>query len=214
MDGACQCGRTTLAVRKRQGRLHVGVPGLPGETAKIESDRSELGTQAIARLRSNAYSPSARRHLRADHAKQLAHRFGGISRPAQIDSLMSRPREPAFNDFRRPAEPTRPLSSAAVWPMSNEYSSAASRRAKRARKPRRSVVLGSVVVLDRAIKATLSSAADAARARRCVLHHRIGLEIGLAFSSIRSIRGISPCRDLEELYGIRSSLAFGRRPIT
>jgi uncharacterized protein involved in exopolysaccharide biosynthesis len=184
-------------------------PGLPGENAKIASDRSALSAQAARALTDpNAYSPSAAGTY-VDHQKQLALVSGDEVRLNQIDALIATAKS-QLADVPSTGGTYAQLTSQRLA-MTNEYEALASRRANALANRAEASSLGSVVVLDRAIKADTQLGGGRARAAVAVSILVLALAIGAAFLVDSLDPRIRRAEELEELYGIPVFASFGQK---
>lgn len=184
-------------------------PGLPGEVAKVEAD--DAATNAVAEKAlsdPNAYSPSAAAAY-ADHAKQLAAVAGDTARLKSIDDLLAKNQD-ALNDIPVTGAKYAQLS-AKLSTMQTEYTALASRRANALANRAEASSLGSVVVLDRAIKADTQLVSGRTRAAGVALVLVFALAIGAAFLVESLDPRIRRREQVEELYGIPVVAAFGSK---
>jgi capsular polysaccharide biosynthesis protein len=175
-------------------------PGLQGAVAKVNAE-TEAVQQAASRALSNqkAYSPSAA-STAAQHLKQLAAVAGDKARLQQLDDLIAK------DQSNLGAVPTTGGTFAQLRAqrdaLQTEYNVLATRRANALANRAEASSLGSVVVLDRAIKADTQLASGRTRAAMVALILTLALAIGAAFLVEALDPRIRRAEEIEELYGI------------
>jgi capsular polysaccharide biosynthesis protein len=175
-------------------------PGLPGEVAKVNSETAAV-QQAASRALSDpkAFSPSAASSA-AQHLKQLAAVAGDQARLQQLDDLIAK------DQRNLSAVPTTGSSFAQLRAqrdsLQTEYNVLATRRANALANRAEAYSLGSVVVLDRAIKADTQLASGRTRAAVVALILTLALAFGAAFLVEALDPRIRRAEEIEELYGI------------
>lgn len=184
-------------------------PGLPGEAAKIANDSAAVKNQAERALSDpNAYSPAAAGTF-VEHQKALAAVYGDRVRLAEIDGLL------ATAKGQLAAVPgiggTYAQLSAERAAMMAEYQDLAARRANALANRAEASSLGSVVVLDRAIKADTELGGGRTRAAVAFSILIIALAVGAAFLVESLDPRIRRAEELEELYGIPVVASFGSK---
>jgi succinoglycan biosynthesis transport protein ExoP len=184
-------------------------PGLPGELAKVQNESDALKAEASRALSDpNAYSPSAAGTL-AQHTRQLAVVAGDVARLNQLDSLMSKA-QTTLGDVPTIGAKYSQLS-AQRTAMETEYAALATRRANALANRAEASSLGSVVVLDRAIKADTQLAGGRTRAAVVAFVLVLALAIGTAFLVESLDPRIRRPEEIEELYGIPVVATFGSK---
>jgi capsular polysaccharide biosynthesis protein len=175
-------------------------PGLPGAQAKVASEMAAADDAAVRALADpNAYSPSAA-GTAAEHEHQMALVAGDESRVAQLDSVIAEQQ----SDLRD--VPTTGARFAQLRAqrdaVQTEYTALATRRANALANRAEASSLGSVVVLDRAIKADTQLASGRTRAASVALILILALALGAAFLVESLDPRIRRAEEIEELYGI------------
>ena len=184
-------------------------PGLPGELAKIRSESEAIKREASRALHDpNAFSVSAAA-TSEQHSHQQAIVAGDAARLKQIDDLLAK--EQAMLS----AVPTTGAKyaelSAERTGMDTEYTALATRRANALANRAEASSLGSVVVLDRAIKADTQLAGGRTRAAVVAFILVLALALGAAFLIESLDPRISRPEEIEELYGIPVVATFGSK---
>jgi capsular polysaccharide biosynthesis protein len=184
-------------------------PGLPGEVAKVNHEADAVNREAARALSDpNAFSASAAGTHEA-HMHQLAVVAGDTARLKQVDDLL------ATAQAALRAVPTTGAKyaqlSAERTGMETEYAALATRRANALANRAEASSLGSVVVLDRAIKADTQLAGGRTRAAVVAFILVLALAFGTAFLVDSLDPRISRPEDIEELYGIPVVATFGSK---
>jgi len=175
-------------------------PALPGAKAKMSDEARDVKSAARAALASSdAYSPTA-----ATTAMQRAHQLavvrGDEARVDQLDALIAGENAnldaipttgSRFNELRARRDAVQ-----------TEYTALAARRANALANRAEASSLGSVVVLDRAIKADTQLAGSRTRAAVVALILILALAVGGAFLAESLDPRIRRAEEIEELYGI------------
>jgi len=175
-------------------------PGLAGALAKVDAENGAV-LKAASRALSDpkAYSPSAAATA-AQHVKQLATVEGDKARLKQLDDLIAK-------DQRNLGDvPTTGGNIAQLRAqrdtLQSEYNVLATRRATALANRAEASSLGSVVVLDRAIRADTQLAGGRTRAAIVALVLTLALAFGAAFFVDALDPRIRRAEEIEELYGI------------
>lgn len=184
-------------------------PGLPGAQAKIKGETASVQREATRALNDpNAFSPSEA-GTQQQHIRQLAVVSGDESRLHELDALVATQRG------QLGALPTTGAKyaqlSAQRTAMETEYAALATRRANALANRAEASSLGSVVVLDRAIKADTQLAGGRTRAAVVALILILAAAIGAAFLVDSMDPRISRPEDVETLYGIPVVARFGAK---
>jgi capsular polysaccharide biosynthesis protein len=184
-------------------------PGLPGEVAKVQSESGLIDNEASRALNDpNSYSASAAATMAA-HVRQLAIIAGDTARLQQLDELIAKATS-SLNDVPTVGASYQQLSAQRAA-VDTEYTALAQRRANALANRAEASSLGSVVVLDRAIKADTQLAGGRTRVAVVVLVLVIALALGLAFLVESLDPRIRRAEDIEELYGIPVVGTFGSK---
>jgi capsular polysaccharide biosynthesis protein len=184
-------------------------PGLPGAKAKIQSEDATLQTVASRALKDpGAYSPSAAgTYAQRSHANAVI--AGDRARVSQLDGLIAAQQQNlrdlpttgnTFDELRAQRDAAQA-----------EYTALATRRANAVANRAEASSLGSVVVLDRAIKADTQLAGGRSRAAFLSLMVIIALALGAAFLVESLDPRIRRAEEVEELYGIPVVAQFGAK---
>ena len=175
-------------------------PGLRGEVAKVNAETASV-QQAASRALADpkAFSPSAA-STAAQHLKQLAAVAGDKAKLQLLDELIA-------NDQHNLGDmPTTGGTFAQLRAqrdtMQSEYNVLATRRATALANRAEASSLGSVVVLDRAIKADTQLASGRTRAAVVALVFTLALAFGAAFLVEALDPRIRRAEEIEALYGI------------
>jgi capsular polysaccharide biosynthesis protein len=175
-------------------------PGLPGAMAKLASE-SEAVKQAESRALADpdAYSPSAAATA-AQRDRQRAVVTGDEAHVRQLDTLI------ASQQANLQDVPTTGSSYAELRAkrdaVQTEYTALAARRATALANRAEASSLGSVVVLDRALRADTQLAGNRTRAALVALVLILALAVGAAFLVESLDPRIRRAEDVEELYGV------------
>jgi capsular polysaccharide biosynthesis protein len=184
-------------------------PGLPGEVAKVQSESGLIDNEASRALNDpNAYSASAAATM-ADHLHQLAIIVGDKARLQQLDDLIAKETS-SLNQVPTVGASYAQLSAQRAA-VDTEYTALAGRRADALADRAEASSLGSVVVLDRAIKADTQLAGGRTRVAVVALTLVIALALGTAFLVESLDPRIRRVEDIEELYGIPVVGTFGSK---
>jgi capsular polysaccharide biosynthesis protein len=184
-------------------------PGLPGAEAKVVSEMAaadDAAAQALANP--DAYSPSAA-GTAAQHEHQLALIAGDQARIKQLDAVIAGQRS-NLDDVPTTGATYDQLR-AQRDAVQTEYTQLATRRANALANRAEASSLGSVVVLDRAIKADTQLASGRTRAATMALILILALAIGAAFLVESLDPRIRRAEEIEELYGIPVVANFGSK---
>jgi capsular polysaccharide biosynthesis protein len=184
-------------------------PGLPGELAKINGEQASIHAEAARALSDpNAYSPSEA-GTQQQHIRQLAVIAGDRAHLQELDQLLATEQQ-RLNDLPTTGAKYQQLS-AQRDAMQTEYGALATRRANALANRAEASSLGSVVVLDRAIKADTQLAGGRSRALAVALILILALALGSAFLLDSLDPRISRPEDIEQLYGIPVVATFGAK---
>jgi capsular polysaccharide biosynthesis protein len=184
-------------------------PGLPGEVAKVQSESGLIEREASRALSDpNAYSASAAAS-NASHVHQLAIIAGDTAKLTQLDDLIAKATS-SLNDIPTVGASYAQLSAQRAA-VDTEYTALAQRRANALANRAEASSLGSVVVLDRAIKADTQLAGGRTRVAVVALLLVIALALGAAFLVESLDPRIRRAEDIEELYGIPVVGTFGAK---
>ncbi len=184
-------------------------PGLPGEVAKIAGDSAALRREeSVAMSDPNAYSPTTA-DTRLQHVRQLALVAGDRARLSAIDALIADERA---NLNALPTTGAKYAQLAAQRAaLQDEYEALATRRANALANRAEASSLGSVVVLDRAIKADTQLNGVRTRAAIVALVLILALAIGAAFVAESLDPRLRRAEEIEQLYGIPVVASFGSK---
>lgn len=175
-------------------------PGLPGAVAKVTAEAGSADRAAAQALANpTAYSPSAAATA-AQHSHELAVIAGDTARLEQTDDLIAN-QEANLRDIPTTGNKYEQLG-AERDAVLTEYNTLATRRANALANRAEASSLGSVVVLDRAIKADTQLAGGRTRAAVVALILVLALALGSAFLVESLDPRIRRAEDIEELYGI------------
>jgi capsular polysaccharide biosynthesis protein len=184
-------------------------PGLPGEVAKIKGETAAINAESARALSDqHAYSPSAAA-TEQQHIRQIAVVAGDAARVQQLEGLVGT-EQGRLNDLPRTGSQYAELD-AQRTALETEYDALATRRANALANRAEASSLGSVVVLDRAIKADTQLAGGRTRAAVVALVLVLALALGSAFLVDSLDPRISRPEDIEQLYGIPVVATFGAR---
>jgi capsular polysaccharide biosynthesis protein len=184
-------------------------PGLPGELAKIRGENAALSQEAAHALSNpNAYSPSAA-GTEQQRIRQLAVVAGDTARVNELDNLVST-EQGRLNDLPDTGSKYSELAAQRTV-METEYEALATRRANALANRAEASSLGSVVVLDRAIKADTQLAGGRTRAAVVAFILVLAAAFGLAFLIDSMDPRLSRAEDIEQLYGIPVVATFGAK---
>jgi uncharacterized protein involved in exopolysaccharide biosynthesis len=182
-------------------------PGLPGALAKIKGESAAVDREAARALSDpNAYSPSEA-GTSQQRVKQLAVVSGDAARLAELDQLVA-DQQSHLEDLPTTGAKYAQLN-AQLNALQAEYAALATRRANALANRAEASSLGSVVVLDRAIKADTQVAGGRTRAGIVALLLILAAALGAAFLVDRLDPRISRPEDIETLYGIPVVASFG-----
>jgi len=184
-------------------------PGLPGEVAKVQSESGLINNEASRALSDpDAYSASAAATMEA-HVHQLAIIAGDTARLQQLDDLIAKATS-SLNQVPTVGASYAQLSAQRAA-VDTEYTALAGRRANALADRAEASSLGSIVVLDRAIKADTQLAGGRTRVAVVALTLIIALALGTAFLVESLDPRIRRAEDIEELYGIPVVGTFGSK---
>jgi capsular polysaccharide biosynthesis protein len=184
-------------------------PGLRGEMAKISGEANALRSEAAHAMRDpDAYSPAAAAGA-AEHTREMAVVAGDEARLSQINDRLAVVRS------QLQALPgtggTYAQLSEELSAIQTEYNALSSRRANALANRAEASSLGSVVVLDRALKADTQLAGGRSRAAVAFLVLVLAMAIGAAFLVESLDPRIRRATEVEELYGIPVVASFGAK---
>lgn len=175
-------------------------PGLPGAIAKIHGETAAIQAEANRALSDpNAYSASEA-GTQQQRIHQLAVVAGDSAHVQQLNDLLATEQQ-RLNDLPTTGSKFSQLA-AQRTAMQTEYAALATRRANALANRAEASSLGSVVVLDRAIKADTQLAGGRSRAAAVGLVLLLALAFGAAFLVDSLDPRISRPEDIEQLYGI------------
>jgi uncharacterized protein involved in exopolysaccharide biosynthesis len=204
-DPAYQAVRTAEAkdiaqLASDQAGYTGNFPGLPGAVAKLKAENgtaAKIASHALADP--NAYSEAAATSA-AEHSHQMAIVAGDTVRLKQLDDLING----QLADLRDVPTTGSKYSQLRAQrdSLMTEYTALATRRANALANRAEASSLGSVVVLDRAIKADTQLAGGRSRAAFVALLLILALAIGAAFLVESLDPRIRRAEEVEELYGI------------
>lgn len=184
-------------------------PGLPGEVAKIASESAALDREAAHAVADpDAYSPTAA-DLIVQHKRQLAVMTGDRARVSDLAALIAT-EQAHLNALPTTGSKYARLASESAA-LQTEYAALATRRANALANRAEASSLGSVVVLDRAIKADTQLGGGRARAAAVALIFVLALALGSAFLVESLDPRIRRAEEIEELYGIPVVATFGAK---
>jgi len=186
-----------------------GFPGLPGAIAKVASDKATLDSIAAKALADqNAFSAAetaaiaARQHQDALVAGDAAH-------VRELDALIAS-ENARLRDLPLSGELYNQLKSQRDA-LDTEYTALAQRRANALANRAEASSLGSVVVLDRAIKADTQLTGGRTRAAILSLILVLAFAIGSAFVVESLDPRIRRAEEIEQLYGVPVIARFGAK---
>lgn len=184
-------------------------PGLPGALAKV---KAETGAVQLAGARAlsdpKAFSPSAAATA-AQHLKALAVVEGDRARLKQVEDLIAT-QQSNLRDIPKTGSKFDQLR-AQRDALQTEYNALATRRANALANRAEASSLGSVVVLDRALKADTQLASGRTRAAAAAMMLTVALAIGAAFLAESLDPRIRRAEEIEELYGVPVVATVGVR---
>ena len=184
-------------------------PGLPGAVAKINGESATINREATRALTDpNAYSVSAA-STQQQHIREMAVVSGDQARLSQLDDLVDA-QHAHLNALPTTGAKYAQLN-AQLTAMQTEYAALATRRANALANRAEASSLGSVVVLDRAIKADTQLAGGRTRAAIVAFILVLAAAFGLAFLVDSMDPRISRPEDIETLYGIPVVASFGAK---
>jgi hypothetical protein len=182
-------------------------PGLPGEIAKISGESTALKRAATHALSDpDSFSPAAA-GATAEHARQLALVSGDSARLRAIDDRLGT-EQGLLDDVPITGAQYAQLAAQRAA-LQTEYEALATRRANALANRAEASSLGSVVVLDRALKADTQLAGGRTRAAAVALVLVLALAFGAAFLVDSLDPRIRRAEEIEELYGIPVVARFG-----
>ena len=184
-------------------------PGLAGAKAKVQSELAFADAVAAKVLADkNSVSPTE-----AANASNLAHQnavvAGDQERVSQLDSLVA-DEQSKLADYPNSSKNYDQLR-AERDALQSEYTALANRRANALANRAEASSLGSVVVLDRAIKADTQLTGSRARTAVIALIFVLALAFGAAFLVESLDPRIRRAAAIEELYGIPVVARFGAK---
>ena len=184
-------------------------PGLPGEIAKISGEAEALKSEAVRAMHDpDSFSPAAAAAA-AEHTRQMAVVAGDEARLSQIDdrlAVVHSQLEALPGTGGTYAQLAGQLSS-----LQTEYNALSTRRANALANRAEASSLGSVVVLDRALKADTQLAGGRSRAAIAFLILMLAAAFGAAFLAESLDPRIRRAAEIEELYGIPVVASFGAK---
>jgi capsular polysaccharide biosynthesis protein len=184
-------------------------PGLPGELAKVNGENQSIRAEAARALSDpNAYSASAA-GSHVQHLRQLALVQGDAAKLKQLNDLIALEQQ-RLNDLPTTGSKYSQLT-AQREAMQTEYAALATRRANALANRAEASSLGSVVVLDRALKADTQLAGGRSRAAVVALIFVLAFALGAAFLVDSMDPRLSRPEDIEQLYGIPVVATFGSK---
>lgn len=184
-------------------------PGLPGAVAKIDGENEAIDSEASHALGDpNAFS-SSEASTQQQYAHQLALVHGDEARVAQIDGVIATQQQ-RLNDLPTIGSTYTQLSNQRAA-LLTEYTTLANRRATALANRAEASSLGSVVVLDRAIKADTQLAGGRTRAALLSAFLVLAAALGAAFLVDSLDPRLSRPEDIEQLYGIPVVSTLGAR---
>jgi capsular polysaccharide biosynthesis protein len=184
-------------------------PGLPGAIARVRSEQRTADNVAAAALSDPAAFSPSEAGTSAQHVHQLAVVEGDRARVEQLDGLIAS-QSASLRDYPKADEAYLQLRSQ-LEGLQSEYIALANRRANALANRAEASSLGSVVVLDRAIKADTQLTGGRTRAAVISLVLILALAIGGAFLTESLDPRIRRIEEVEELYGIPVVARFGTR---
>jgi hypothetical protein len=186
-----------------------GFPGLPGAVAKVASEKAYSDSLAAKALTDrNAFSATETGAI-AQRQHQDALVAGDESHVQQLDALIASERQ-RLHDLPLSGELFNQLRSQRDA-LLTEYTSLAQRRANALANRAEASSLGSVVVLDRAIKADTQLTGGRTRAAILSLILILSFAIGSAFIVESLDPRIRRTEEIEQLYGIPVIARFGAK---
>jgi capsular polysaccharide biosynthesis protein len=203
-DPAYQAVRTAVAkdtadVATETAGYTGSFPGLPGANAKISAEATDIQRAARRAIADrDAFSQTAATTA-AQRQHQLAVVSGDEARIAQLDGLIAT-EQANLHDVPNTGSTFDELR-AKRDAVQTEYTALATRRANALANRAEASSLGSVVVLDRAIKADTQLAGSRARAAVVALILILALAVGGAFLVESLDPRIRRAEEIEELYG-------------
>ena len=192
--------KDTAELQSERAGYTNNFPGLAGAVAKVDAENGAV-LKAASRALSDpkAFSPSAA-STAAQHLKQLAAVAGDKARLKQLDDLIAKDQS-NLGDVPTTGGTFAQLH-AQRDALQTEYNVLATRRANALANRAEAYSLGSVVVLDRAIRADTQLAGGPARAAIAALALTLALAFGAAFLVDALDPRIRRAEEIEELYGI------------
>jgi uncharacterized protein involved in exopolysaccharide biosynthesis len=191
--------RDAAQLAATRAQYAAAYPGLPGETAKVEAERAALASSAKKALKSSdAFSASAEATAN-EHNHALALVSGDNARVAQLDRLIAVqnaqlndiPRTgAAFGELRAEREAVQ----SEIMTLSGRHATALANRAEAAS-------LGSVVVVDRAIKADTQLSGGGSRLAAVASVLILAIAFGIAFLIEALDPRLRRAQQIERLYG-------------
>jgi capsular polysaccharide biosynthesis protein len=184
-------------------------PGLPGELAKIGAEASGLHREAARAVTDVDSFSAAASDAQMQHRRQLAVLAGDRARLAQVNRLIATERS-----YLNALPTTGAKYSQLVAErdaLQTEYAALATRRANALANRAEASSLGSVVVLDRAIKADTQLAGGRTRAAVVAFILVVAFAMGTALLVESLDPRIRRPEEVEELYGIPVVASFGAK---
>jgi capsular polysaccharide biosynthesis protein len=213
-DPAYQVARTAAAKDAAQLAADMATytksfPGLPGEQAKISGESAAIRAEAARALSDpNAFSTSEAGQ-QEQHLHEMAIVTGDQARLTALNDLATTQQQ-RLNDLPTTGSKYSQLE-ADRTAMQTEYAALATRRANALANRAEASSLGSVVVLDRALKADTQIAGGRSRAAIVALIFVLAFAIGAAFLVDSLDPRLSRPEDIEQLYGIPVVATFGAK---
>jgi capsular polysaccharide biosynthesis protein len=184
-------------------------PGLPGELAKVKGENALIAREAQRAVADPLSFSASATGAQQQHIRQLALIAGDQARVDALDALIANDRA-HLNDL--PTTGARYSQLAAQrTALQTEYAALATRRANALANRAEASSLGSVVVLDRAIKADTQLAGGRTRAGVVALILILAAALGAAFLVDSLDPRLSRPEDIEQLYGIPVVATFGSK---
>lgn len=202
-------GNDSAQLAGDQATYTKSFPGLPGEVAKISGEAAALKAEAVRAMHDpDSYSPAAAAAA-AEHARQMAIVAGDRARLQQIDARLAAVRSQL--QALPGAGGTYTQLAQQLSALQTEYNALSTRRANALANRAEASSLGSVVVLDRALKADTQLGGGRTRAAAVFLALLFAMGIGGAFLAEALDPRIRRATEVEELYGIPVVASFGAK---
>jgi len=184
-------------------------PGLPGELAKVNGENALVAREADRAVADPSSYSAASTGTQQQYARQIALITGDQARVNELDALVATDRS-HLNDLPTTGARYSQLL-AQRTALETEYDALATRRANALANRAEASSLGSVVVLDRAIKADTQLAGGRTRAGVVALILILAVALGTAFLVDSLDPRLSRPEDIEQLYGIPVVATFGTK---